>query len=228
MKKLFNIILIIGVATLPNVHADTNIDDTQPIEIENKPEQQSEIKEESESQTQQAVQTEQSEQQEQSAQPAANVAPTTSSQEKSTIIILKENISKEEEIIKEMLSKNPFSDSPNSSNGTTENSTEQQSPEGLELRGISRVDGNWTFFIHDTQAKLDYKIGMKQPITEKIPFTIDFYDDETNSVSISNNISSYILTLKTPDAPSGKAPSAAPLSSATAKKPQSSVKTKRK
>ncbi len=220
MKKLFNIILIVGVATLPNLYADTDVDDTQPAEIENKQEQ--------ESQSQQSGQVEQSAQVEQTAQPTESVASAATPQDKSTIIVPEENISKEERIIKDMLSKNPFSDSPNSGNETTENASEQQSPEGLELRGISRVDGNWTFFIHDTQAKLDYKIGMKQPITEKIPFTIDFYDDETNSVSISNNIASYILTLKTPDAPSGKTPSAAPLSSSAAKKTKTAVKTKRK
>ncbi len=115
-----------------------------------------------------------------------------------------EELSKEERIIKEMLSKNPFADSPNSTSSKAEEQIEVQAPEGLELRGIARVDGEWIFFIHDTPAKLDYKIGLKEPITEKTPYTIDFYDDETNSVSISNNVGTYVITLKTPDAPSGK------------------------
>ena len=61
---------------------------------------------------------------------------------------------------------------------------------------------------------------LRQELSEKVPYTVDFYDDETNSVSVSSNLESLTLTLKTPDAPTGPAPQPASIAApaATAKK----------
>ncbi len=137
-----------------------------------------------------------------------------------------ENLTPEELKIKSLLRKNPFAE-PGSvvENGTFgESQSPATAPDGLELRGITCIDGKWKFYVYDASMKMGYRIGLRQPQTDLSPYTIDFYDEETNSVSISNSLGTYTLTLKIPDAPKGK-PFGAP--SATPKKAPAKVKVTR-
>lgn len=114
-----------------------------------------------------------------------------------------ENLTPEEQKIKSLLRKNPFAE-PGSvvENGMFGNTqSPATAPDGLELRGITCIDGKWKFYIYDASMKMSYRIGLRQPQNDMSPYTIDFYDEETNSVSISNAFGTYTLTLKTPDAP---------------------------
>ena len=65
--------------------------------------------------------------------------------------------------------------------------------------------GDDAVYIYDASMKMSYRIGLRQPQNDMSPYTIDFYDEETNSISISNSLGTYTLTLKVPDAPTGKA-----------------------
>lgn len=136
-----------------------------------------------------------------------------------------EKLTPEEERIKEMLRKNPFAPTGSSGSGGAlgEETPQAAAPAGLQLRGISRVDGKWTFFVFDAAVKTAYRIELGKPADERTPYSIDFFDEETNSVSISNTLGSYTLTLKTPDAPSGKAVGAAPFPSAQEGKAKTSA-----
>ncbi len=132
-----------------------------------------------------------------------------------------EKLTPQQERIRNLLQKNPFGNSANASASTARNAEQSaQNQNGLELRSIYCVDGVWTFGISDSVTKTTYAIRLREPMSEKVPYTIDFYDDETNSISISNNIDAFILTLKTPDPPSGPAPKPAPLSGAAAAAPK--------
>jgi hypothetical protein len=134
-----------------------------------------------------------------------------------------ENLTPEEQKIKSLLRKNPFAE-PGSvvENGTFGDTTSPATaPDGLELRGITCIDGKWKFYVYDASMKMGYRIGLRQPQTDMSPYTIDFYDEETNSVSISNSLGTYTLTLKIPDAPKGK-----PLGAPTATKKKAPAKVK--
>lgn len=134
-----------------------------------------------------------------SATPQQEQAQTTASTE--------ENLTPEEQQIKSLLRKNPFAE-PGSvvANGLFDNSqSPAAAPEGLELRSITCIDGKWKFYIYDASMKMGYRVGLKQPHNDMSPYTVDFYDEETNSISISNSLGTYTLTLKVPDAPTGKA-----------------------
>lgn len=115
------------------------------------------------------------------------------------------------EAVEKLIAKNPFgSKSAASRAGAKAAGTGADAKRAaLELRAIYCVDGKWKFDLFDTAAKTSYTVGLRQAISEKSPYTVDFYDDETNSVSVSSNLESLTLTLKTPDAPTGAAPQAA-------------------
>lgn len=126
------------------------------------------------------------------------------------------------EAVEKLLAKNPFG-SKSAAAGAGEKTAgtgADAKRAALELRAIYCVDGKWKFDIFDTAAKTSYTVGLRQELSEKIPYTVDFYDDETNSVSVSSNIEPLTLTLKTPDAPTGPAPQPASIAApaATAKK----------
>ena len=160
-------------------------------------------------------------------QPASTQEQTTSSEEQTsatpqqeqaqTTASAEENLTPEEQQIKSLLRKNPFAE-PGSvvANGLFGNTqSPAAAPDGLELRSITCIDGKWKFYIYDASMKMGYRIGLKQPQNDMSPYTVDFYDEETNSISISNSLGTYTLTLKVPDAPTGKVVGA---STPTAKK----------
>ncbi len=106
-----------------------------------------------------------------------------------------------EKLIDSLLERNPFFASQSRRAG----GVIQEAPAGLELRSISCVNGKWLFGIADTQQKKNYVIALgRAGAGSGVPYTVDFYDDETNSISISDNMGIYTLTLKEPDAPKGK------------------------
>lgn len=116
------------------------------------------------------------------------------------------------ETLARLFEKNPFgSKSANAAKFGNAGKQTAAQKSALELRSIYCVDGKWFFCVFDSAAKLSYTLELRGEITEKIPYCVDFYDDETNSISISGNLESATLTLKTPDAPTGAAPQAAPL-----------------
>ena len=107
-----------------------------------------------------------------------------------------------EKLIDSLLERNPFFASQSRRAG----GVIQEAPAGLELRSVSCVNGKWLFGIADTQQKKNYVIALgRAGAGSGVPYTVDFYDDETNSISISDNMGIYTLTLKEPDAPKGKA-----------------------
>lgn len=137
------------------------------------------------------------------------------------------------ETLARLFEKNPFGSK--SADGAKRNAYTQAAggaqKSALELRSIYCVDGRWFFCVFDSAAKLSYTLELRGKITEKVPYCVDFYDDETNSISISGNLESATLTLKTPDAPTGAAPQAAPLpqtvpNAKTAAKPKTKLKPK--
>lgn len=125
---------------------------------------------------------------------------------------------KRAEAVEKLLAKNPFG-SKSAAAGAgekTAGSGADAKRAALELRAIYCVDGKWKFDLFDTAAKTSYTVGLRQELSEKVPYTVDFYDDETNSVSVSSNLESLTLTLKTPDAPTGPAPQPANIASPAA------------
>lgn len=112
------------------------------------------------------------------------------------------------ETVEKLIAKNPFGSKNAASRGGAKAAGlgADAKRASLELRAIYCVDGKWKFDLFDTAAKTSYTVGLRQEISEKTPYTIDFYDDETNSVSVSSNLESLTLTLKTPDTPTGAAP----------------------
>lgn len=128
---------------------------------------------------------------------------------------------KRAEAVEKLLAKNPFGSKSAAARAGARSATGADAKRAaLELRAIYCVDGKWKFDLFDTAAKTSYTVGLRQELSEKVPYTVDFYDDETNSVSVSSNLESLTLTLKTPDAPTGPAPQPASIAApaATAKK----------
>lgn len=132
------------------------------------------------------------------------------------------------ETLARLFEKNPFGSksADAAKSGDAGKQTEAQKS-ALELRSIYCVDGKWFFCVFDSAAKLSYTLELRGKITEKIPYCVDFYDDETKSISISGNLESATLTLKTPDAPTGAAPQAAPLPQTVPNAQAAKPKTKR-
>lgn len=126
--------------------------------------------------------------------------------------------------MKSLFDRNPFGKSSELAQLAGQNSKLTEPPKGLELRAIYCVDKKWFFSISDSALKAVYTLQLGKKQEGNCPYYIDFYDDETNSVSISNNVGTYTLTLKTPDEPTGKAVSAVP---ADQKKPAAPMQTMR-
>lgn len=111
----------------------------------------------------------------------------------------KKNPSPEDKLIESLHTRNPFFADPTQALGA-EQTKIIQAPKGLQLRSISCVNGKWLFGIADTALKKYYivPLGKKSEINA-CPYFVDFYDDETNSISVSDDTAFYTLTLKEPD-----------------------------
>ena len=103
--------------------------------------------------------------------------------------------------IKQLLEKNPFAPAGVSAaaSGTSVGKIGNAAPKGLQLNGIYCVDGAWYFALSDTVQKKSYTVKLGEKYSENSPYAVDFFDDETNSVSVSSVLGSWTLTLKERD-----------------------------
>ena len=102
------------------------------------------------------------------------------------------------ENLQRLYEKNPFGKS--TTNSSVANASETaQAPNGLQLRSIYCVDGLWRFGIYDDAQKRSYTLKLGDKYSEEIPYAVEFFDDETNTISLATPIGSYELTLKERD-----------------------------
>ena len=118
----------------------------------------------------------------------------------------KKPLSPEEALISSLIARNPFGGSGYGSSGGSSQTTGLEAPKGLEFRSVYCIDRKWSFGIYDGATKKHYTIPLGSHDNEDLPYIIDFYDDETNSISISDKLGTYTLTIKTPDRPTGPVP----------------------
>lgn len=111
-----------------------------------------------------------------------------------------------------LLGRNPFGNSPAGKSGKDE-----KNEASLELTCACFVDGKWNFVITDIESKVSYAVVLKGRISDEIPYRVDFFDEDTMSVVVSNSISEFVITLKSPDEPA-PAPPPPPKAAATAQK----------
>lgn len=111
-----------------------------------------------------------------------------------------------------LLGRNPFGNSPAGKSGKDE-----KTEASLELTCACFIDGKWNFVITDIKSKISYAVVLKGRISDEIPYRVDFFDEDTMSVVISNSISEFVITLKSPDEPA-PAPPPPPKAAATAQK----------
>ncbi len=121
--------------------------------------------------------------------------------------------------LQQLYERNPFGASTNSEQ--TLNNDTPTPTHGIELRSIYCVNNKWYFSIYDSAQEKSYTLTLGVPYSETIPYAVDFFDEETNSVSISSLMGSYTISLKERDELTGK-PVVGTSSKKTAK-----VKTKR-
>ena len=110
----------------------------------------------------------------------------------------------EEKNLQLLYEKNPFGQSTNVALQQQSSANAMTSPQGLELRSIYCVDNVWYFGVYDSAQNKSFRLRLGQPYTEAIPYAIEFFDDETNSVSITSPMGSYTITLKERDQLTGK------------------------
>ncbi|MBO5254930.1 MAG: hypothetical protein J6B07_03800 [Opitutales bacterium] len=104
--------------------------------------------------------------------------------------------------LQRLYEKNPFGVSTNTAN--VQQIDNVASPQGLELRSIYCVNNKWHFSIRDSAQEKSYTLRLGEPYSEAIPYAVDFFDEETNSVSLTSPIGSYTLVLKERDELTGK------------------------
>ena len=111
-----------------------------------------------------------------------------------------------------LLGRNPFGNSP-----AGKSDKDKKNEASLELTCACFVDGKWNFVITDIESKVSYAVVLKGRISDEIPYRVDFFDEDTMSVVVSNSISEFVITLKSPDEPA-PAPPPPPKAAATAQK----------
>lgn len=94
------------------------------------------------------------------------------------------------------MGRNPFGNAP-----ATKTAKDAKNGASLQLTSVCCIDGKWNFVVTDAGSKASYALPLKGRITEELPYRVDFFDEETMSVSVSNSVAEYVLTLKTPDEP---------------------------
>lgn len=98
-------------------------------------------------------------------------------------------------ILQNLTAKNPFGDFKKEMAAA-----EVTKPTNIDLRSVVKVNGRWHFSLSDTREGKSYwlQLGERNP---KVPYVVEFYDDETNSVIISCEVGTYTMSLKERDAP---------------------------
>ena len=105
------------------------------------------------------------------------------------------------EKVEAMLQRNPFGQS----SFVSAMSVAEENNGGFQLRSVYCVDKKWYFGIYEISAKKFYTLKMGERHSEDVPYIVDFYDDETQSVSFSTPLGTYTLTLKERDPLTGRA-----------------------
>lgn len=119
-----------------------------------------------------------------------------------------------------LLGRNPFGDAP-----ATKTAKDTKNGASLQLTSVCCIDGKWNFVVTDAGSKASYALPLKGRITEELPYRVDFFDEETMSVSVSNSVAEYVLTLKTPDEPAAApAAQAAPQAAKNAQQQQQAAR----
>ena len=101
------------------------------------------------------------------------------------------------ELLQKLYERNPFGSA--NAAASAQAQAETAAPRGLELRSIYCVDGVWRFSIYDDAQKKSYTLELGGKYSEQTPYAVDFFDDETNSISVATPIGAYTLTLKERD-----------------------------
>ncbi len=101
--------------------------------------------------------------------------------------------------LQNLFKRNPFGASIGYGRGA--DGRESHAPKNLNLHSIYSVDGKWYFDIRDASLKKSYTVTLGGKTDASTPYAVDFYDEETNSVSVTSDLSSFVMTLKTPDPP---------------------------
>lgn len=104
-----------------------------------------------------------------------------------------------------LVSRNPFGNAPSSKSAESE-----QEQNLFELTSVYFIDDKWNFVVVDTANKISYALVLKGQISDEIPLQVNFFDEESMSISLSNAVAEYVLTLKTPEAPTQTEVAAAP------------------
>lgn len=120
-----------------------------------------------------------------------------------------------------LLGRNPFGNAP-----ATKTAKDAKNGASLQLTSVCCIDGKWNFVVTDAGSKASYALPLKGRITEELPYRVDFFDEETMSVSVSNSVAEYVLTLKTPDEPAAApaAQAAAPQAAKNAQQQQQAAR----
>ena len=58
------------------------------------------------------------------------------------------------------------------------------------------INDKWFFSVYDTREKKYYTLELRGKTSEKVPYSVEFFDDETNSISITSALSTQVLKLK--------------------------------
>ena len=73
---------------------------------------------------------------------------------------------------------------------------DEKKANSLELSAIYCVNDKWFFSVYDTREKKYYTLELRGKTSEKVPYSVEFFDDETNSISITSALSTQVLKLK--------------------------------
>lgn len=104
----------------------------------------------------------------------------------------------ESDIIKKLFDNNPFGTPPVAVSSKKE---DEKKANSLELSAIYCVNDKWFFSVYDTREKKYYTLELRGKTSEKVPYSVEFFDDETNSISITSALSTQVLKLKERAAP---------------------------
>ncbi len=99
----------------------------------------------------------------------------------------------ESDIIKKLFDNNPFGTPPVAVSSKKE---DEKKANSLELSAIYCVNNKWFFSVYDTREKKYYTLELRGKTSEKVPYSVEFFDDETNSISITSALSTQVLKLK--------------------------------
>ncbi len=96
--------------------------------------------------------------------------------------------------IKKLLANNPFDGYIQSR--TAMRGTGSAESASIELHSIYCVNGEWFFGIYDIKQKKSYTLKYGEKGNKNVPYFVDSFDVENNSININTGETSFVLTLK--------------------------------